>query len=114
MTDAYEGMAKGAGASYSEEGLWREVNILHKRAKNKFRSCGHQPARAKECGAANAEGICLHPKESNILLATPKNTLACSADELRDPPGTPISLTMATHDTHTAEASAQRTCLQSD
>jgi hypothetical protein len=36
MTDAYEGMAKGAGASYSEEGLWREVNILQKEQENKF------------------------------------------------------------------------------
>ena len=113
MTEAYEGMAKGAGASYSEEGLWREVNILHKEQKHKFEIMW-TPARFMECGAANAECICLHPKESNIQLVTPKNTQACSADELRDHPGTPINLTMATHDTHTAEACAQRTCLQSD
>ena len=28
MTEAYEGMAKGAGASYSDWGRWRAVNIL--------------------------------------------------------------------------------------
>ena len=100
-------MAKGAGASYSEEGLWREVNILHKEQKNKFEIMW-TPARFTKCGAADAECICLHPEESNIQLVTPKNTLACSADELRDHSGSPINLTMATHDTPTRPSRAPK------